>query len=149
MLNFAGLNPVHKPMRLKIILSLLAVVLLVVSCFFPWMTIESKSITITGIDTKSTLYGKPAYFHFFWAGLYLVFLLLNKIWSKRAAVVVAAFNIAWAARNFLLIPACQMGECPVRKEGLYLLIVAAVLMFVTILLPEKNAEERNNFKNVA
>ena len=135
-------------MRLKLIFSLLAVALVVISCFLPWMTIESKNITITGMDTKGTLYGKPAYFHFFWLGLYLVFLLINKVWSKRAVVVMAAFNIAWAARNFLLIPACQMGECPVRRVGLYLLIFAAVLMFVTILLPEKIENDLHGFKNV-
>ena len=131
-------------MRLKFILSLLAVTLLVVSCFLPWMTIKSKGITITGLDTTGTLYGKPGYFHFLWSGLFLLFLLINKVWSKRAAIGLAAFNIAWTARNFLLIPACQMGECPVRKVGLYLLLVSAVFMFITPMLPEKNPEQRND-----
>jgi hypothetical protein len=127
-------------MRLKFIFSFLAVVLLVISCFLPWITIESKDLTITGLDTAGTRYGKPGFFHFFWAGLYLLFILINKVWSKRAAVGLAAFNIAWALRNFLLIPACQMGECPVRKEGLYLLLAAAFLMFITPLLPEKQTD---------
>jgi hypothetical protein len=130
-------------MRLKFILSLLSVVLLVVSCFLPWMTIESKGIAITGVDTTGTLYGKPAYFHFVWAGLYLLFLAINKVWSKRAAIGLAGFNIAWTARNFLFLPACQMGECPVRKEGLYLLVAAAALMFVTPMLPEKDTAKPN------
>ena len=131
-------------MRLKFILSLLSVVLLVISCFLPWMTIDSKGITITGVNTTGTLYGKPAYFHFLWSGLYLLFLLINKVWSKRAAVGMAAFNIAWTARNFLLLPACQMGECPNRKEGLYLLLISAILMFVTPLLPEKTEPDNNS-----
>ncbi|RYF84072.1 MAG: hypothetical protein EON98_09730 [Chitinophagaceae bacterium] len=123
-------------MRLKLILSLLAVALLVLACFLPWMTIESKAITITGLDTTGTDYGKPAYFHFLWSGIYLLFVLINKVWSKRTAVVVAAFNIAWAARNFLLVPVCQMGECPVRKIGLYLVLVSSLAMFITPLLSE-------------
>src|SRR5829696_6278713 len=127
-------------MRFKLIFPLLSVLLLVISCFLPWMTIESKDLTITGIKTTGTLYGKPGYFHFLWAALYLVFLLINKVWSRRAAIGLAGFNIAWAMRNFLLIPACQMGECPTRKEGLYLLLAASILMFVTPLLPEKNDE---------
>ena len=131
-------------MRLKFIFSFLSVVLMVISCFLPWMTIESKDITITGLQTTGTLYGKPAFFHFVWAALYLLFLLINKIWSKRAAVGMAAFNIAWTARNFLLLPACQMGECPIRRIGLYLLLLSAALMFLTPLLPEKNGEELNN-----
>ncbi|RYZ29562.1 MAG: hypothetical protein EOO10_05895 [Chitinophagaceae bacterium] len=128
-------------MRFKLILSVIAVVLLVVSCFLPWMTIESKGITITGLNTTGTLYGKPGYFHFLWAGLYLLFLLINKVWSKRTAVGMAAFNIAWTVRNFFLVPACQMGECPIRKEGLYLLLAAAILMFVAPVLPEKTKDD--------
>ena len=122
-------------MRAKIF-SFLAVMLLVVACLLPWMTIESKGITITGIHTEGTSYGKPGYFHFLWAGLYLLFLLINKVWSRRTAIGFAAFNIAWMLRNFLLIPVCQMGECPVRKTGLYLLLIASGLMFIAPLLPE-------------
>jgi len=131
-------------MRVKLLLSFFAVALLILSCFLPWMTIESKGITITGLDTGSTRYGKPGYFHFIWAGLYLFFLALNKLWAKRVSVGLAAFNIAWALRNFLLIPACAGGECPVKKEGLYLLLIASLAMFVTPLLSEPIKEEHTN-----
>ena len=126
--------------RLNFLLSLIAVAILVVSCFLPWMTIESKGLTITGLDTEGTRYGKPAYFHFVWAFIYLVFLLINRVWSKRAAIGVAAFNIAWAFRNFLLLPACQMGDCPVREIGLYLILFVALAMFVTPLIGDKSTE---------
>jgi hypothetical protein len=54
----------------------------------------------------------------------------------------AAFNFAWAARNFLLIPACHMGECPVRKVGLYLLLLSSVaLIFAGLLAPLKTAPQ--------
>jgi len=127
-------------MRFKLILSILAVGLLVVSCLLPWMTIESKGITITGVDATGTDYGRPGFFHFFWGGLYLVLILINRVWSKRTAIILAAFNIAWMFRNFLLLPACLMGECPVRKAGLYLLLVASLMMFITPML----TKERNN-----
>ncbi|MDQ6609379.1 MAG: hypothetical protein M3Y85_06130 [Bacteroidota bacterium] len=126
-------------MRFTRILPFIAVVLLVVSCFLPWMQIESRNITITGVNTNGTSFGQPGYFNFFWAVLYLLFLLINKNWSKRVAIVFAAFNIAWALRNFLLMPACQMGDCPVRKEGLYLLLFASLAMFITILTDRKKA----------
>ena len=123
-------------MRLKFLLPLFAVALLVISCYLPWMTIETKGITITGIDTTGTRYGRPAYFHFLWAGLYLVLLFFNQVWTKRAAIGMAAFNLAWTARNFLLIPICQMGECPLRKAGLYLLLVASIAMFIAPMFME-------------
>lgn len=126
-------------MRFFVPLFVIAVV--VASCFLPWMTIESRALTISGVNTAGTDYGKPAYFHFFWAGLYLVFLLMNKVWSRRAAMVFAAFNFAWAVRNFLLIPGCQMGECPERRVGLYLLLLSSlVLIFAGLFAPVKNQE---------
>ena len=127
-------------MRLNLLLSILAVAILVAACFLPWITIESRGITITGIDTTGTAFNKPGYFHFVWAGLYLFFLLFNKVWARRTAVVLAAFNVAWALRNFLLIPACAGGECPVKKAGLYLLLAASLAMFFTP-LAEKSASK--------
>jgi hypothetical protein len=118
--------------------SLLVAAALIAGCFLPWITIETKGITITGVDTTGTTFGKPAYFHFFWVGLFLLLLLINKVWSRRAAMVFAAFNFAWAVRNFLLIPACQMGECPVRRTGLYLMIISSfLLIFAGLIAPAK------------
>jgi hypothetical protein len=130
---------------MRYLLPLLVVAVLVASCFMPWMTIETKGITITGVDTTGTDYGKPAYFHFLWIVLFLLFLVINHVWSRRAAMVFAAFNIAWAFRNFLVLPICQMGECPVRRAGLYLLLVTSILLFFAgLLAPAKEKEEPTN-----
>lgn len=130
-------------MRLKLFFPLLAVAVLVISCYLPWMTVESKGLTITGMDTTGTTFRQPGYFHFIWAGAYLVFLLIPKVWARRTAVGMAAFNIAWAVRNFLLIPVCQMGECPVRKEGLYFLLIASLGMFIAPLFGESRSKGIN------
>jgi hypothetical protein len=124
-------------MRLNVLLSFLVAALLVVACLLPWVTVESKSLTISGIDTGGTSFGKPAYFHFVWTGLYLIFVFINKVWAKRTALVFAAFNIAWAARNFLLISACAGGECPAKRAGLYLLLIASLAMFFTPVLTDR------------
>ncbi|HVF96591.1 MAG TPA: hypothetical protein VM871_04690 [Flavisolibacter sp.] len=116
-------------MRVNFLFSLVAVALMIAGCLLPWMTVETKGITITGINTAGTSFGKPGYFHFLWAGLYLLLVGINKLWATRIALVFAAFNIAWALRNFLLIPACAGGECPSRNAGLYLLLAASIAMF--------------------
>ena len=100
----------------------------------PWMIIESKGLTISGVDTTGTSFGKPAYFHFFWTGLFLAFFVVNRVWSRRTAMVFSAFNLAWAFRNFMLLPACQLGDCPERQTGIYILLVSAILLFITGLL---------------
>lgn len=135
---------------MRFILPLLVVALLIASCFLPWMTIETKGITITGLDTTGTTFGKPAYFHFLWIGLFLIFLFIRKVWARRVAMVFAAFNAAWAFRNFLVLPMCQMGECPVRRTGLYLLFLSSIaLFFAGLLAPVSEKEEVTDKTTVA
>ena len=57
-------------------IGLAAAVLLVVSCFTPWIFIQSANITVSGIDTTGTNFCKPGYFHFVLAGLFLLSLAL-------------------------------------------------------------------------
>ena len=128
---------------MRFYLPLLVAAVLIASCFFPWMTIESKDITITGVNTMGTTYGKPAFFHFLWVGLFLVFFIVNRVWSRRAAVVILAFNTAWSFRNFLVLPICQMGECPVRRGGLYVLFVSSLLLFFAALIAPTKEEDKN------
>lgn len=135
---------------MRFLLPLLVVAVLLVGCLLPWMTIESKNITITGMATAGTDYGKPAFFHFLWSGLFLLFFVVNTVWSRRVAMVFTAFNVAWAFRNFFVLPLCQMGECPVRRTGLYLVFVSSLFLFVAGLLapvkerkPEPGQEANN------
>jgi hypothetical protein len=130
---------------MRFVIPLLTVALLVASCFLPWMTIDTKGVTITGVDTTGTTFGKPAYFHFMWIGLFLIMLFINKVWSRRTAMVFAAFNAAWAFRNFLVLPMCQMGECPMRRVGLYLLFLSSIaLFFAGLIAPAREGEAAKN-----
>jgi len=113
-----------------------AAILLVVSCFTPWVIIESKNLIISGVDTAGTNYGRPAYIHFFFTAFFLLFTLLPRLWAKRANLLAAALNLAWAARNFFIITACAGGECPVKKIGLLLVLLSSVLMLVSALFPD-------------
>ena len=117
-------------MFIKKLLGIVAALALIAACFLPWVTIESKNIVVTGVAAEGTSFGKPGYFHLIAAALYLVFLLINRLWSLRFNLFVCAANIGWAIRNYLIISACQMGECPVKHTAIYVLVPAALLMFV-------------------
>jgi hypothetical protein len=119
-------------------IGLLAAVVLVVACFFPWVFIESKNITISGINAGGTSFGRPGYFHLVLATLYTVFHLTPRIWAKRSNLLITALNVAWAARNYFLISACSGGECPEKRAGLYLILIASFLMLVAALFPKMN-----------
>jgi len=134
------LQAYHRTYAIRFWLPIVVAAILIAGCFLPWMTIESKNITISGMVTTGTDYGKPAFFHFLWTAFFLLFFVVNKVWSRRMAMVFTAFNVAWAFRNFFVLPICQMGECPVRRIGLYLIFISSiVLFFAGLLAPVKEA----------
>jgi hypothetical protein len=125
-------------------IGLVAVILLVVSCFTPWVIIASKNITVSGVDATGTNFGKPGYVHFVLSFFFILFHLVPKIWAKRWNMLIVALNIAWAIRNYFIISACRDGECPEKQIGLYLVLSASVLMLVSALFPDvKLTEEKN------
>ena len=114
----------------------LAALTLIISCFFPWVFIESKNITVTGIESAGTNFGKLGYFHLFLAAIYLFFTFISKIWAKRWNLLIVALNIAWAARNYFIISACSGGECPEKNAALYIVLISSLLMLVAALFPK-------------
>ena len=117
-------------------IGLVAVILLVVSCFMPWVIISSKNIVVSGIDSTGTDFGKPGYTHFVLSFFFIIFHFIPKLWAKRVNLLIVALNIAWAIRNFFIISMCREGECPEKQIGLWLVMLASVLMLVAALFPD-------------
>ena len=117
-------------------IGLLAVILLVLSCFLPWVIIISKNIVVSGIDSTGTNFGKPGYTHFVLSFFFIIFHFIPKLWAKRVNLLIVALNIAWAIRNFFIISMCREGECPEKQIGLWLVMLASVLMLVAALFPD-------------
>lgn len=121
-------------------LGVAAAIALIVSCYLPWVVIESKDLVISGVETTGTNFGKPGYFHLALAVLYLLFVLINRVWSKRVNIFISAFNVAWALRNFAIVSACSGGECPEKQAGLYLILFSSLAMMFSVLF--SGAKER-------
>jgi hypothetical protein len=117
-------------------IGVMAAILLIVSCFTPWVVIESKAITVSGIDATGTNYGKPGYFHFIFSFFFLLFTFIQKVWAKRFNLLVVAVNVAWAAKNYFLLTACAGGECPVSQTGLWLMLFASGVMLISSFFPD-------------
>lgn len=119
------------------ILSILLLAVLIGSCFYPWVIIESRQITISGFVSDIPNYGKPGLFHVIISFFYLLFLLIGKAWSTRAAFFISALNIAWALRNFVAISACSGGICPSKQPALYILLASSILLTICTLFVHK------------
>lgn len=122
-------------------IGLAAGILLVVSCLSPWIIIESKKITVSGIDTTGTNFGKPGYFHFVMTFFFLLFSFISRVWAKRLNLAVTALNLAWAIRNYFIISSCQAGDCPDKQTGIYLIVLSSVLMLLAALFPDMKLPE--------
>ncbi|WP_346238871.1 hypothetical protein ABDK00_005480 [Niabella insulamsoli] len=124
-------------MNRSLIFCVLAAILLIVACFMPWMRIETPALTISGVDTAGTRYGKPALTHFVLVALILLFTFVPKIWAKRINLLFAALNLAWAIRNFGVIPRCEAGICPEKMPGIYLVLLASIVLLIAALFPKE------------
>ena len=114
-------------------LGVVASVLLIIFCFYPWVIIESKNIVVSGVETTGTAFGKPGYAHIFFAVINILLVLINRLWSKRLNIFFSAFNVAWAVRNFFIISICYGGECPVKQPGLYIVLISSIAMLLAVL----------------
>lgn len=122
-------------------IGLAAAVLLVVSCFTPWVFIESRNITVSGIDATGTNFGKPGYFNLLMTFIFLLFHITPKVWAKRSNLLITALNLGWAIRNYFIISMCRGGECPEKETGIYLMLLASLIMIVSALFPDIKLKE--------
>jgi hypothetical protein len=115
------------------IFGLIFVVIVIISAFLPWFTVESKHIMFTGLSTAGSRFGEPGKLSIILAILTgILFLVPGKV-APRFNLGAAAFMAIWAFRNFLLFSRCEMGECPDRGIGLYLSLIAAIAAFICVL----------------
>jgi Ni,Fe-hydrogenase I cytochrome b subunit len=125
-------------------LSIASIAALIVGCFFPWVSIEHKNILVTGFRAEAISLGKPGLLHVILSSLFIVCLLLDKIWSFRTAFYISTFNIAWGVRNFVAVSSCSGGECPTKHFSLYLVLLAPILATVFMLLIKNKVEKQRN-----
>jgi hypothetical protein len=111
-------------------LGVLSAIVLVIACFFPWVSIESKNIVVSGVDATGTSFGKPGYMHLLLSALAIILLLIPKTLPIRMAIFLTAFNAAWAIRNYIVISLCHGGECPVKHTALYIVVVSSFALLI-------------------
>ncbi len=118
------------------IIGLIVCVSLIGICFLPWSIIEEKNLVVSGMRTTGTAFGRPGLLNIFFCSIMIVFFALTKVWAKRANVFIATIHLAWCIRNYILISACQAGECPQKQWALYVLELFGIILLVCALFPK-------------
>lgn len=119
----------------------LASLALIITCFFPWVKIESINTVVTGMYSGSTNFGKPGIIHIAFSIIAIGFFLMDRIWAKRANVVLCTLNFAWGLKNFLVLSRCEAGDCPQRQAGIFAMLIFASIMLIASLLPKVNSDK--------
>lgn len=120
------------------ITGIIAAIIVIVSAFLPWLTVESKQLVFTGLQTAGSRFGEPGKLNIAMAALTALLFLGGRKWMLRVNLFVAAFLLAWTFRNFLLFGRCEMGECPQREAGLFLSLLGALTAFICVLVNKGN-----------
>lgn len=116
-------------------LGIAACIALIVSCFLPWGYYGDINQTFTGFYSYQNQYGRPGKFLLPMGTLILVFMLLPKVWAKRANLFIAALTLAYAVKNYILFGSCYNNYCPQRLFGIYLVLTAASVMLLAVVFP--------------
>jgi len=116
-------------------IGILATLALCIACFFPWTYYPDINEYFTGFYSHQNMYGRPGRFFLVMGAIAIIFFAINKIWAKRANLLACALILAYALRIFILFISCYRGICPGREAGIYIILLAPVVMIVMAFLP--------------
>ncbi len=122
-------------------IGLSACVLLVISCFLPWTYYSDLNKSFTGFFSEQNIYGKPGKAFIFFSVFSAVLIFLDKIWAKRALIFLAALNLAYLIKTYVLFTTCYSTVCPVKLWGLYLLMASCIILVIVSILPNLKLPE--------
>ncbi len=126
-------------MSRNVIIGLIAVAIVIICAFLPWITVRADEglRTYTGLQSEGSSFGEPGKLNIFMAALTGILFLIPKDWAPKANLFTSAFLAAWTFRNMLLYSRCEMGICPDQKIGLWLSMLAAIVAFICVLMHRK------------
>ena len=125
-------------------LGVIACVALIASCFMNWAYFENgmEKGHFTGFYSFQNYYGKPGRFLVGMGVIALVLMLLPKLWAKRTNLFVCALTVGYSIKTVILYSGCYYAYCPQREAGIYLMVVASIVMLVASVFPELTVKKK-------
>ena len=123
-----------------------AIILLLIACFLPWAWYPDIQKEFTGFYSEKNIYGKPGRVFFILAIPAIACFLIPRVWAKRWNLFTGGLITAFAIKSFILFSGCYNGTCPERKEGIWLMLIAAIIILVMVVFPELKLKNSNTEK---
>ena len=118
-----------------------AALLLIVACYLPWAYFPDLQKEFTGFFSENNAYGRPGKIFIFLCGITIILFLIPRVWAKRVNIFAGALVLAFAIKCFILYSACYRGICPEKRIGLFLILVASVLMIGAAVSPNTRLKD--------
>ena len=117
-------------------LGLAGCIALVVSCFLPWAYYADIHQHFTGFYSFKNEYGKPGKFMVVFGAVSFALMLLPRLWAKRVNLFLCALTVGYTIKTYILFSSCYNNYCPETEPGIYVMLVASVLMLTASIFPQ-------------
>ncbi len=114
----------------------IACLILAISCFLPWAYYPDLHKSFTGFFSEQNMYGKPGKVFLFFAIASVILIFIDKIWAKRTLIFLAALNIGYLIRTYIIFTTCYKAFCPEKQYGLYLLMISCIVLLAVSFFPD-------------
>ncbi|HEY0677935.1 MAG TPA: hypothetical protein VGD17_06600 [Chitinophagaceae bacterium] len=122
-------------MKYSQVIGVIACIVLCIACFFPWTYHPDLNSYFTGFYSYQNYYGRPGRPLIVLASIAALFFALNKVWAKRANLLVCALIASYVLKTYISFTSCYRGICPVKQPAIYILVIAAAIILVMTFLP--------------
>ena len=126
------------------IIGVIASISLIVSCFLPWAYYPDLHKSFSGFFSEQNVYGKPGIAFTFFAIFSLILIFINKIWAKRTLIFIAALNLGYLLKTYVIYTGCYKGYCPEKQYGIYFLIISSIVLLVISFFPDLKLNGNEN-----
>lgn len=116
-------------------IALIASLLLVIACFLPWAYYPDLDKVFTGFFSEKNIYGRPGKWLTVMAILSILCHFLPQVFYKRVNLLLMALNLAYAIKTYIVFAACYHGYCPEKRPGIYLMLIASILLMAAAVFP--------------
>jgi hypothetical protein len=111
-----------------------ASVAVIVSCFFHWTWYPDLQKYFTGFFTENNYLGKPGILLTTVYTLSGLSYLVNKVWSLRLNLALAAIGMAYGVAKFLQFTAGYDGFVPEKQPAIFVMLVGGLLNLVAAIV---------------
>lgn len=113
----------------------------IAACFFPWAYYPDLDKTFSGFFSEANRYGRPGKVLVFFAVIAIVLFVTPRIWAKRFNMLILALTVAFAMRSYFVFTSCYHGICPEKRTGIFIILIAPIVMLLAAVLPDLKLKE--------